>query len=282
MLQRFKRVVGILLAVAFVVVLSGPAIVSAAEVQRAETVALKALMPSEDALLSVTGKQIPSNLNQALSVRNIKITDNTLIEIVEVGSCNATAIVATNIEGCEIFKNIIMAVDEDGEFQSLTDAEIAVLASSLHGGNATDYPFRNSFEIIFAVSFNAYGYSSDPIGLVQPQTAMFIYFDEDELYDVGSISMTYGCSGIEGYYTNGNFDAITEAGEFFRYDINLYRGYPNPRSYYSASGNFPSDRVILTTSGADSGHFIEYEIVAYRQSNNARVIVEDYIFLDLY
>ncbi len=283
MLRKLKVTISVLLTMVLVVVLLSPTMVNATEIQRAEAAALEALMPSKYALFSTNGKQLSSGLNQALSARNIEITDNTLIEFVEAGDHDATAIVATNVDGCEITKNVLMAVDDSGEYKTLSDTEIAVLTSTLYGGSATVDPFGDSFEILFMVSFYAYAYAGYTKGLVQPQTAVFIYYDDSNLYDVSSISMTYGCSGVEGYYTNGSFQAITDPLDFYRYDISLYKTNPNPRTYYSASDPFPSNKAIMTTSSpnGEGRHFVEYEIVAYRQSNNSRVTIEDCIFLDV-
>lgn len=284
MLRKLKKSISILLTVVLVVSLLGPTVVSAAEVQRAETAVLEALLPSKGALFSTNGKQLSAGLNQAFIARNIRITDNTLIEFVEAGDQNATAIVITNAEGCQITKCVIMAIDKNGEYRSLSDTEIAALTSNQRGGgSALVAPFGDSLEIDFMVSFNAYEYAGYWYGLVQPQTAMFIYYDDNDLYDVSSISMTYGCSGIEGYYTNGNFQGITGPLDFFRYDIDVYKANPNPNTYYSASDPFPSNKAIMMTSGPNGAgaHFVEYTIVAYRRSNNKRVTIENSIFLDL-
>ena len=284
MLRKLKNTISILLSVVLVVCLLSPTIVSAAEAQRAEAAIFEALSPSKDALFSTSGKLLSAGLRQAFTARNIKITDNTLIEFVGAANHNATAIVITNVEGFQITKCLIMAIDENGEYQSLSDAEIADLTSSQRGGGAALVaPFGDSLEIDFMVSFNAYVYAGYWYGLVQPQTAMFIYYDDNDLYDVSSISMTYGCSGIEGYYTNGNFQGITGPLDFFRYDIDVYRNNPAPNSYYSTSDPFPSNKAIMMTSGPNGAgaHFVEYTIVAYRKSNNKRVTIEDSTFLDL-
>lgn len=268
-------------AIAITLVLIGPVAASAADVERSEVAATEALMPSNEALFCARGNQLSSGLKQALTARNMAIDDNTLIEFVAVGDNAATAIIATNVMGQQITKNALMAINENGDFQSLTNAQIAALTSNLSGGNATVDPFDDSFEIVFMASFYAYAYGGWSLGLAQPQTAMFIYYDNSNLYDVNSISMTYGCSGVEGYYTNGNFQAITDPLGFFRYDINVYRVNPNPRTYYSTTDPFPSNKAIMLNSGQGGAHFVEYSIDAIRQRDNKRIVIENYIFLDL-
>jgi len=117
-------------------------------------------------------KNTSINLRKVLADSNISVMRDTLLEIVQSSDGDGTVLYATDVDGELITKSMLMAVGEDGSLQSFTEEDITSATRDLSGGSATVNPFSNSFQIVFTVSFYAYPYSSDAIGIAQPQTAM--------------------------------------------------------------------------------------------------------------
>lgn len=199
MLKKLQKITSLLLVTALAVLAFTPTTVGA-------------IIPGEDSyscdqqvVYSSLGSNTSANLRNNLANYNIAVKNDTVLEIVQ-NSDEGTMLYATNTDGALITKSVLMAIGDDGKLQSFTEEDIAAASANLSGGNATVNPFNDSFQIVFMVSYYAYPYSTDSEGIVQPQTAMFLYKDASNLYTISSLTMQTlrfsplpvfcGCSGL--------------------------------------------------------------------------------------
>ena len=276
MLNKMRKATSLLLIVVLVVLVLAPTRVSA-------------VIPGEDSyagservVFSELGKNTSTNLRKVLADYNISVKRDTLLEIVQSSDGDGTVLYATDVDGELITKSVLMAVGEDGNLQSFTAADITAVATDLSGGNATVNPFSNSFQVVFAVSYYAYPYSSDPKGIVQPQTAMFIYMDDNNLYTLSKLTMHYDCWGDEGYFDGVNFTRISSATDGYKYRITKSQTNPNRNTYYSKTDPIDSNKAVLVDYYPDEGHVVTYTIVGVRNSTGANVNITREVPLDLY
>lgn len=121
--------------------------------------------------------------------------------------------------------------------------------------------FNNSFEIVFMASYYAYNYGTDEHGIVQPQTVMFIYYDDNDLYGKVNLSLEYSCIGVEGYYSNGVFTPVSsDPQERYHYNISLSKNDAKASTYYSTNRPINSGKAILMNDSIGGGHEVEYTI----------------------
>lgn len=261
MLKKYKRITGLFMAFTVAFLLFAPIVAQASEIQRAEAaVKEEFLSKSEDALFSACGAELSAGMRTVMTERNMTIKDDTRVELLSTGSDNATAIVVTNVEGNLVTKGIWMGMDDEGEMISLASSEAA--ARNVVGGvSGSQRPFGNSLEIVFYASYKAYSYGTDAHGIIQPQTLMFMYYDDDDLYGQVDVNSKYSCYGVEGYYSNGVFTPVSSNPlERYAYNISLIQTNANARTYYSKTKAMSSGRAILMYDGIGGGHDVEYTI----------------------
>lgn len=210
------------------------------------------------------GSQVSDDMCKKLGERNITIDNDTLVEFVRTDSHEATAIVFTNTDGELISRSILVGIEEDGELQPFS-------VSDLSGGNATVDPFDDSFYIVFMVSFYAYQYSTDWKGIVQPQTAMFIYHDPDRLYTVERLIMNYDCYGVGGYFDGTTFTPFTGPLEVYHHRITVDRTNPSRSTYYSNTNPISSNMAIQLFYQPGGLQEIAFSITVVRNSDQREI-----------
>lgn len=221
------------------------------------------------------GNQISDVMCEELGKRNIFVDDDTLVELVRTDSGDATAVVFTNTDGDMISKSILVAVAEDGQLRPFA-------ASDLSGGSATVDPFDDSFYIVFMVSFYAYQYSTDWQGIVQPQTAMFIYHDPDRLYTVKRLVMNYDCYGVGGYFDGTTFTPITGPLDNYHHRITVNRVNPDRSTYYSTTNPISSNMAIQLFFEPGGLQQVAYTITVVRNSDQSEITRSLYVPLTTY
>ena len=253
-------------------------------------VKVSAVAPDEDSyagretvIFTEFGKNTSNNLRKALADYNIPVKGDTLLEIVQSNDGGGTVLYATDVDGELITKSVLMAVGEDGDLLSFSEDDIAAVASTdLSGGNATINPFNNSFQVVFAVSYYAYPYGADPVGIVRPKTAMFIYMDANNLYTLSKLTMQYDCWGDSGYFDGDNFVVTSGPLDGFRYTIINSKTNPNRNTYYTETDEMDFPNAVLVDYYIDGGHVVTYTIKGVRNSTGATVEITREVPLDLY
>lgn len=281
MLKKYRRIIGLFMVFVMAFALFAPAAVQASQLQHASnTVKETYLTPSDGTLLSARGSELSTTMYAALTKRNVEINNDTLVEIKSTGK-GASAVVSTNVEGTLVTKNVLLAIDEDGQAKTFTQKEIASLRN-LDGGEATIDPFDNSFTVLFIVSFYGYHHGGDPLGIVQPQTAMFLYSDTNDHYDVVNINMTYRCMGIEGTFVNGVFTDITGPQEIYSYNIAVSKTGANENTYYSRNRPISSGKAVKVHYEPGGVQKVDYVVGVRETATSPLQEVEDFIDLQLY
>jgi hypothetical protein len=276
MLGKARHVISLLLIAVLVILFVAPPKANA-------VVSGKESYVGKEVIFSEFGGNTSNNLRKALADYNISVKQDTLLEIIQESDGDGTVLCATDVNGELVTKTMLMAVGEDGNLQSFTVDDIASVASTdLSGGDATVDPFSNSFQIVFVVSYYAYPYSSDPIGIVQPQTAMFIYMDDNNLYTLSKLTMNYDCHGDEGYFDGVNFTVISGPLDGYKYRITKSQTNPRRNTYYSNTDPIASNKAVLVDYFPDGGHEVVYTIVGVRNSDGASINVTGYVPLELY
>lgn len=274
--KTYKRFASIMMVLVVMVVSMVP-YAAGAELTVSENTVDQYLLASSNAIVSTKGANLYTELHDILIERNVTVRDNTLVELIALGSKDALALVATNVDGDLVTKNIFMGLDENGQLISANTAT----TRDLSGGFAIIDPFDDSFVLDFTISFKARGYGGYAIGAVQPQSAMFIYYDNSNLYSISKITTTYVCSGAKGYFdSNGSFVSLTGPLEHYTHEITVSKTNPNRNAYYSASN--PMNTYYILINGAAAGgqtgaHILEYTIEGVRNSNGRSVNVTDII-----
>lgn len=251
---------------------------------------VSAVAPGEDSyagrekvIFTEFGKNTSNNLRKALADYNIPVKRDTLLEIVQSSDDGGTVLYATDVDGELITKSVLMAIGEDGNLQSFTEDDIAAVASTdLSGGNATVNPFNNSFQVVFAVSYYAYPYGADLVGIVRPKTAMFIYMDANNLYTLSKLTMQYDCWGNSGYFNGDNFVVTSGPLDGYRYTIINSQTNPNRNTYYSRTNEMELPNAVLVDYYPDGGHVVTYTIKGVRNNTGANVDITREVPLDLY
>ena len=277
-LSNIKKITSLIMAVVFVLLVFVPASVSA-QVESG-TLTEDLIAKTENVLYSVRGEQASTKLYKELTSRNIEVKDDTLIEVVTMNSQEGTAILATNTEGSLITRFALMGVKKDGQLKSFSEAEVASIRDDLHGGNATIDPFDDTFTFVFMVSFYAYWYNFDSEGLVQPQTAMYIYQDPDSLYTVTSFSMDYCCVGVEGYFDGTTFTAISGPLEPYTYRIPISQTNPRKNTYYSNTNPISTNKAVLVAFEPGGLQYVHFDLTVVRNRDGRQISIWDDITLN--
>lgn len=278
-LSSIKKIISLLMIVVFVLMVFVPATVSAQE-EKDAPLTEELMAKSENVLYSVRGEQASLKLYNELTSRNIEVKEDTLIEVVTMNNQEGTAILATNTEGSLITRSALMGIKEDGQLKAFSDAEIAALRTDLHGGNATIDPFDDTFTFVFIATFYAYWYNHDSEGLVQPQTAMYIYYDPDSLYTVSSFSMEYRCAGVEGYFDGTNFTAISGPLETYTYSIPISQTMPRKNTYYSNNDPINANKAVMVAFEPGGHQYIHFDLRVVRKDDLEPIRIWDNITLN--
>lgn len=273
MLKKFKRFTGLLLACAIVV---GMLAASSSAVALNE----EKNYITESVTYRELGCNVSLDVQKFLMNYDICINSDTIVEICNLGEGEGSALYATDIDGGLITKSVFMAVDEDGRRKNFSDQDIALTASELAGGNATINPFNDSFQVVFMVSYYAYTYSTDTEGIVQPQTAMFLYKDPSNLYTISRLTMHYDCYGIEGDFNGTTFTDLTGPLDGYRYRITKTQYNPSRNTYYSKNSPISSKKAIKLFYEPGGLQEVSYTIVGVRNSNGATINLTDDIPLN--
>ena len=273
MSKNYKRFISLLMAITMAFVFCAPIGVNASEIRQTENkIKDKFLSASEDSVLSAYGDQLPALLVTTLSEKDVLITDDTLVEVFPADSDNGSTIMVTNVDGNLVTKTSLSALDENGEFKSLSVSEL-VRSTELGGAAGSSTPFNNSFNLVFSTSFYAYPYGGDDYGIIQPQTIMFIYYDDSDLYNKVNLSLTYTCTGDEGYFSNGVFvDAETNPLIRYNYRISLSKSDARARTYYSKTKAMSSTKGILMNDSIGGAHNVSYTLTVNVGESSERTV----------
>lgn len=225
---------------------------------------------TSDTVYRAVARDVSAQLKGRLTEYNIPVNNDTLIEIVNKGSSGGSVLYATSIDGALIHQSVLTAYDENGERVSFTEAN---LTDDLEGGSLTINPFRDSFKVVFTITFYIYNDGLILNAYVQPQMAMFIYYDDADIYSISQFTMNYNCIGIEGYYDGVNFTAISGPLDGYRYTITVSRNNPNRRTYYSQTDPISSNKAVYIYSGPGGVNEVEFEIFGTRKATGASVHV---------
>lgn len=209
-----------------------------------------------------------ARLKGRLAEYNIPVNNDTLIEIVNKESSGGSVLYATSVDGALIHQSVLTAYDENGERVSFTEANVI---DDLEGGSLTINPFRDSFKVVFTITFYIYNDGLIFNAYVQPQLAMFIYYDDADIYSISQFTMNYNCIGIEGYFDGVNFTAISGPLDGYRYTITVSRNNPSRRTYYSQTDPISSNKAVYIYSAPGGANEVEFEIFGTRKATGASV-----------
>ena len=231
----------------------------------ASTISAEKNTETSQTLFRAQGNEISSAVRAELKKRDITVTDDTVVEIVSLGDGKGTAIKVLNSDGNTATAAVLTAIDDEGQPKIFTAADIEQTRYS-GGGNATENPFNNTFSVKFMVSFNYYSHGGYTRCLIRPLTAMYIYFDPDQIYTVRALNMDYVCSGIE-YTKSGNTYASTGTGQM-SHIISISQSTPSRNTYYSNNNNpYPSNKAIYQLGDPGGHQNIVYAYSVIRNSD---------------
>lgn len=276
MLKNLRKITSLLLVLALVVLVFGPAAVSA------EAIGASSDKNAQSVVYQAVGSSISADMRKSLSSYDIPVKADTKLEIVKVKGEEGTILYVTNQEGALVTKTAMMTVAEDGKLKSFTAEDVARATPDLSADGGTVNPFGDGLQIIFTIGFFAYYHSSDSRGIIQPQMAMFRYVDPNNLYTVSKLIMYYDCHGFEGDFDGINIDTSeTEWWDVTRYRITVSRTNPTRNAYYSESDPIADDKALLMYGG-DCMQEVIYTLRGVRKSTGATINITDYLSIDSY
>ena len=250
----------------------------------ASTVSQEKNTTASKTLFRAQGNQISSAVCAELEKRDIQVKEDTVVKIISLGSGKGTAIQAINRDGNTATVATLTAIDEEGQPKVFTAADMAQTRGA-GGGNDTVNPFNNTFSITFLVSFNCYIYTPYTYfvyEMIQPQTAMFRYSDNNQLYTVKGITMEYICSGvIYNIDDNENITPLSNGNIQHVHTITVSKTNPARNTYYSNNNNpYDSNRVLYLGAEPGGHQWVDYALVVVRKSDNKQITIEDYTDLN--
>lgn len=266
MSSKIKKATSIILILVMALTVM-PFSAAAVEEKQEQSFAESLVVESENALYSVRAENASSTLKRELQSYNIEINDDSLIELVPLGSGEGTALRTTTVEGNLITHSSLMSVTDDGDVMTLA-------ATDLSADSIRVYPFGDNFEILFIYSYYAYPVGLDLKGLIQPQTAMFQYFDDEQKYDVTQLTMDYCCSGVDGTWNGSEFNANPN-GTLMVYRIRNSVANPRRNYTYSETSPYPSNRAIQIYLYDGGGQGVDFRITGWRNKDNKYFAIED-------
>ncbi len=245
----------------------------------ASTVSQEKNTAASQTLFRAQGNQISSAVCAELEKRNIEVNEDTVIKLVSLGSGKGIAIQAFNKVGNTVTMATLTAIDEEGAPKLFTAADMAQTRSA-GGGNNTVNPFNNTFSITFLVSFNYFSTNGLVPDLIQPQTAMFLYSDDNQLYTVNSMRMEYSCTGVPYTKSGSTFTPPSSGYNQKTHTITVSRTNPNRNTYYSNNNNpYPSNKALFLGGSPGGDQWIDYILVVVRKSDNKQITIDDYALL---
>ncbi len=256
-----------------------PASVSAAEETATGLDSSGLVTESNAALYSIRGAQASNQLTQSLASYNITVNDNTLIEIRPSNVPDSpTVLHITNAVGSQIQKAIILSIDKNGELQSfpIPNDNSTPTRDGNTGDSGRVNPFNDSLQLVFMINYNGYSDGFEQNAYVQPQVAMFIYYDDDNLYNITRLEMDYYAVGTE--FTYPGLEPLGDALDICEYHITIDKSSPRPRTYHSESDPYPSNKVLLVKTSLIGAHNVYWALEGVRRSNNRSFSIFDTLY----
>jgi len=233
------------------------------------------------------GSSISVKMRESLSDYSISVKENTELKIVKARNEEGTILYATTREGTLVTQSTLMAIGDDGKLKSFAAEDVATASSNLDGEYAVINPFDDSLQITFTVAFYAYNYGTDHRGILQPQTAMFIYRDPNKLYTINRLIMNYDCYGhLEDFDgTSINPDDIEWDEDVFKYTVTKSQNSPARNTYYSNTKDFrdyhPGKAMVMFYE-VDSLQVVVYRLVGVRNSTGAAIDITRDVYLNIW
>lgn len=278
MLKKLRMMTSLLLVLTLIVLAFGPTSANAA------TIGTSGDKKEAQVIYRAAGSSISENMRESLLGYSIPVKENTELKIVKAKNEEGTILYATTREGALVTQSTLMAIGDDGKLKSFTAEDVVAASSNLDGENSVVNPFNDSLQITFAVSFYAYYYGSDHRGILQPQTAMFIYQDPNNLYTINRLIMNYDCYGHLEDFDGTNIDPDDiEWDDVFKYTITKSQNNPARNTYYSNTKDFRQQhpgKAMVMLYEADSMQEVVYRLVGVRNSTGAAIDITRYVFLN--
>ena len=279
MLKNLRKITSLLLVLTLVVLVYGPAAVSA------EAIGASSDKKAQSVVYQAVGSSISADMRKSLSSYDIPVKADTKLEIVKAKDEEGTILYATTREGALITQSALMAIGDDGQLKAFSAEDVAAASSNLDGEYSVVNPFNDSLQITFTVSFYAYNYGGDHRGILQPQTAMFMYKDPNNLYTIRRLIMNYDCYGFKEDFDGTSIDPddieLNEAP--FHYRITKSQNNPARNTYYSKTKDFRDyypGQALVMFYGNDCMQEVVYRLTGVKNSTGAEIDITRYVFLN--
>ena len=249
----------------------------------ASTVSQEKNTAASQTLFRAQGNQISSDVCAELEKRNIEVKENTVIKLVSLGSGKGTAIQAFNRVGNTVTMAALTAIDEEGNPKLFTAADMAQTRGS-GGDSISESPFNNSFSMTFMISFNYYSTVNYNYACIQPLTAMYIYYDSNQLYTVKNLKMDYDCTGLRYKKSASNSyyePETTGTTSTYTHRITVNKANPNRSTYYANNNDpYTTNRALCQCGDIYGVQDMTYYLSYVRNSDNKTGSIKDYFIFD--
>lgn len=247
MKKSIRKITSLLLTLVLTLLTFAPATVSA--VIPGEDSASAGISGSSGSVLyHVSGAQASANLRQSLDKYNIAVDSDTSIDVVSTSAENGSQIlVVTDVDGETMTKSVIMALDENGDINTVSLPERSAASTAGYAGDEIEFIANDSFVVVWAIQCiqgvkTGYYY-------YQPMYAEMIYYNNGG-HTVEKAEMVIECSGIE--LTYPGLAIIT--GDEFVFDT-MKISATKSNKYFVCTQGYRSDRVIWVCQGCFVAEF---------------------------
>ena len=221
----------------------------------------------DNVLYSVHGSSAPIALQQELAALNIHTADNTLIEVVSLEKGDGTALVVTNSTDDTVMKDIIFALDGNGQIGSIQPIEDSTVMP--RSGYSEWFPNDSNalvratavYEIVYEDEIDVGGEILLVGPRYQPTGVYFIYYQSASTNEVATyVSVNYACVGFLYTYPGGT--PINASSLTYR-NTTVEKSNPASNTIYQKMSNFPTSQAIETDSAMPlgGGQFLSFNIV---------------------
>lgn len=212
---------------------------------------------STSAIVSITANTVDASVQNILRSNGANITENTLIEVLPVGSNNDTAVCVTNKSNDNVTKDIYIAytTDEKNELTIDNSMAEAIMRQGPDRDMSADWPPVNwdGRFIIHGVATAAL-YSDGFYTYYKPYKCQFSY-EKLQNVNVSYINVKYIADGF--LYSYPGFQDLHL--DEYEHVVSVSKSNPATNTTYSNTKYFATDRVLMTSSGSPMvGHFLTF------------------------
>lgn len=233
------------------------------------------ILISENAISTVTGDILPSNIKSFILESDIVVDDNSLIEVLPIYSNNIAnrslqstsndkVLCVTNITNNDISKSILLILDSNSSKNNGTNIISPpddLLLPQNRASTTYSYPSESdSSNIVITATahYNRY-FPPQNIDLFSPYRCSFNYYKQSVIptTTIGYINIVYSTIGI--VYNLSDYSSLGYEDSHY---INLYQTNPQPNTTYTETSYYDTGKALYPYgAGFTGGNYLDFSFV---------------------